>query len=114
MKHITALLLFIIPTIASAQFSVGKLGNLTGKEGEGKSFADVVYGAGTFFNSVYGIIFAIVFLFFLFNLARLLLGIQDSEKRKSVQFLLTWGLVALFVLISFAGIVAITRETINL
>jgi len=110
----TLILLYALPTIATAQFSVDKLGLLTGKEGEGKSFATVVYGAGNFFNAVYGIVFSLVVLFFLFSLARLLLGVEDPEKRKTVKFMVTWGVIALFVLISFAGIVALTRETINL
>jgi len=109
----TLTLLYVLPTIASAQFTVSELG-LTGEEGENKSFATVVYGAGNFFNAVYGIVFSLVVLFFLFSLARLLLGVEDPEKRKTVKFMVTWGVIALFVLISFAGIVALTRETINL
>jgi len=55
--------------------------------------------------------FAFVLLAFFWNLFQLLATVSDAEKKKQARERMIWSVIALFVLFSLAGIVAMLQNT---
>jgi hypothetical protein len=77
--------------------------------------ASAVFAAPTDFNSLIKIFINIVtslipiagglaFLYFFWGVAKFIFAAGNEEKRKSSKTIMTWGLVALFVMLSIYGI----------
>ncbi len=64
-------------------------------------------------NATY-IVASLALLYFFWGLAELILKSSDDEKRKESIQKLIWGLVALFVLLSIAGIINLLQFSFGL
>jgi multisubunit Na+/H+ antiporter MnhB subunit len=53
----------------------------------------------------------LVLLFFVWNLSQVMFSLGDAEKMKQARSRVIWSVIALFVLLSLGGLVAIINET---
>jgi hypothetical protein len=75
--------------------------------------AQGIQGVITEFRNVLNLAFPVViglaFLFFLWGLANFILNSGNEEKRTEGKRLMTWGVIALFIMVSVWGIVWLLR-----
>lgn len=79
----------------------------------------VAFGAETlrdFINIITEIVFltvpfAAALLFFFWNLYQLIATVGDPEKKKQAKTRLIWSIIAMFILFSLAGLVAMLQQT---
>ena len=62
-------------------------------------------------QAVVPVLVALALLFFVWGLAQWILNMSDTDKHKEGKERMIWGLVALFVIMSVAGLVAILQAT---
>jgi heme A synthase len=60
---------------------------------------------------VFGTPFAILLLFFFWNMYQLIMTVDDAEKKKQARDRIVFGVLVLFVVFSIAGLVAILQAT---
>ncbi len=56
------------------------------------------------------LLIALALLFFLYGLVRFLLNSNDEDGRKEARGQMIWGIIALFVIVSVWGLVALLNE----
>ena len=80
---------------------------------EGTSFRELVYGPlGGFVQSVFYLLILSSIVVFIWGLISYFApGGQEPDKRKKAIFLLTWGLVAIVILISTVAVVDLVVDT---
>lgn len=62
-------------------------------------------------NQAIVVVVALALLFFFWGLANFILYASDDKKREEGKNIMIWGIVALFVMISVWGIVAVLQNT---
>lgn len=62
-------------------------------------------------GSIIPLLFALTFLYFIWGVAEFIRNADNQEKRKEGRKRMIWGIVALFVMVSVWGLVAILRNT---
>ncbi len=99
---------FFLPFTALAQTNTACSNNL-------KTVADIFY----FFvclisKSVIPLLFVLAITVFLFGVVKYMMNGDDETARKEGAQFMTWGIIALFVMISVWGLVGILRNTFGI
>ncbi len=74
--------------------------------GEGRNFKDFVNEILGVINLIFPILITIAFIVFFWGVSRFVLNSGNQQEREKGKKFLLWGTVALFVLLSFRGIIA--------
>jgi hypothetical protein len=96
-----ALILAVIPGVASAQIAIGGL-------------IGILEQAKDLINRLIPFIIALTLLVFLWGVFKFVISGGDSDARKEAQGYMIWGIIALFVMVSVWGLVNILVRTFNL
>lgn len=65
----------------------------------------------TFLNALIGLFITIAILVFFWGLIQYLLNLGSDEKRKEGLYIMTYGIIALFVMVSIWGIIRLLQGT---
>ena len=99
MKYSIYLALFSLPAVTLAQGAA-----------EGKTFASFVYGLGSVFSGLFGMLMALAAVAFLWGLMRTLLA-TGQEQKDNAKAIMIWGIIGLVVLFSLFGILNLLGST---
>jgi thiol:disulfide interchange protein len=65
-------------------------------------------------NLVTPVVIALALLFFFWGLATFILGSSNEEERKKGRNIMIYGILALFIMVSIWGIIAVLQNTFEL
>lgn len=77
-------------------------------------FAGIVDKAIALANPFAGIIISLAVLYFLWGLAQFILAAGNEEKVKEARATMTWGIIALFVMVALWGLAYLVVNTFSL
>ena len=86
-----------LPALASAAFSLSA---------GGETFKSVINYVLDVINILNPILFALAFIVFFWGLSKFILNSGKPEERKNGRSYMAWGVLALFVLLSFQAIIS--------
>ena len=92
---------FLFPSIAFAQELSGPLAN-------------TITQISALVNTLIPLLLAIAVLLFLWGLVKFIANIGDETARAAGKSLMIWGMIALFVMVSFWGIIGYVQESLGL
>ena len=92
---------FLFPSMASAQELSGPLAN-------------TITQVSALVNTLVPLLLAIAVLLFLWGLVKFIANIGDETARAAGKSLMIWGMIALFVMVSFWGIIGYVQESLGL
>lgn len=75
------------------------------------TFSEVAYGIVNFLNNLIPFLIAIGLFAFLFGVLRFLIAQENEEIKERARESMVWGTLALFIMVSFWGIVQILLRT---
>jgi hypothetical protein len=93
--HFVVLLTLMIPMVLFADDDIGSLVGIV---------LNIV-------KSLIGLVIASSLLFFFWGLMRFIMHAGDLTKKEDGRSVMIWGIIALFVMVSFLGIIAILQNT---
>lgn len=73
----------------------------------------IVYFSGLISDFIIPLLVGVAVVAFMYGIIQYFLNPENEEKRKQGKSYITWGLVALFIMISFWGIVRIAQNTFD-
>lgn len=76
-----------------------------------ESLTDIIGCLTSLAQGVVPVLISLALLFFFWGLAQWILNVSDSDKHKEGKERMIWGLVALFFIVSIAGLVSILQAT---
>jgi hypothetical protein len=76
------------------------------------SFSDLIKAVGSLANQGIWILVAGALLVFLWGLARFIMNVGSEGKSEEGRNLMTWGLIALFVMLSVAGLIKFLQSAL--
>src|SRR3989338_4030248 len=122
-KTIAAALAFF-PFLSFAQFNYNRFGTTRYYGGYGGGGSGGGYGGGSLWNLFYIVmdflsqavilLVALAVVFFLYGILKYITAGDDEEKRGKMKNVMIYGIIGLFVMISFWGIVNILINTFEL
>lgn len=109
---ITVLFTSLVPFFAFAQT---KTGYCAGASGKPQVIADVFrFFTCLISDSIIPLIFTLALLYFIYGIVEYFLNPSAGDKkREEGRTFMVWGLVALFVMVSVWGLVAVLTKTFN-
>src|SRR3989338_9323395 len=106
---IFASLLFLTPSFAFAASCFDQF------NGAGKKFGDLLdYATCTINNSVIPLLFAVAVVMFILGVLKFFLNSDDEAKKEKGRQFMIWGIVALAVMTSIWGLVAMLGNTFGI
>ena len=96
-KILSVLTLSLLPAVAFAQTRTINFSNITG----------AINQIGSMINILLPIVVALALLFFFWGLAKFILASGDEDAKDEGKRIMIWGVVALFVMASVWGLVAL-------
>jgi len=78
------------------------------------SLNDVISAVGGLISGLTSVALGVALLIFLWGLAKFILKAHDPKENESGKNLMKWGLIALFVMVSYKGIVLLLQGEIGL
>ena len=66
------------------------------------------------FNPLVGILMALALIYFFVGIVKYMQSVGDETKRKEGVNMMTYGIIALFVMVSVWGLVNVLKKTFNL
>jgi len=78
------------------------------------NFSDLIRAIGSLVSGSFGVLVGIALLVFLWGLARFIMHMGSEGKVEEGKNLMTWGLIALFVMVSVAGLIVVTQDLFNI
>ena len=97
-KHSIVFLLFMIPSVVLAASTLN----------------DIEATALNLLNAVVPMLIAIAVVFFLWSVLKYINSGDNAETRAQARALMTYGIIAIFVMVSIWGFVGLLRDTFNL
>ncbi len=76
------------------------------------SITDIIVTVTGIVLQVIPVVTGLALLYFFWGLAQIILNAGDSEKSKEAKFRVLWGLIALFVIVSLGGLIAVINNTV--
>lgn len=73
---------------------------------------DFIRAIGSLVSASFGIFIAIALLVFLFGLMKFIFNVGSHGKAEEGKAMMTWGLIALFVMVSVWGLVYFLQENL--
>ena len=117
-KKIIAMALAFLPFISFAQINYNTMGNTRtyGNYGGGGSGGlwNLFFIAMDFLSQAVILLVALAVVFFLYGILKYITAGDDEEKRSKMKNVMIYGIIGLFVMISFWGIVNILINTFEL
>ncbi len=65
-------------------------------------------------NSVVGLLYALAIVYFFLGVMKFIKGADDVKAREEGRQFMIWGIIGLFVMVSFQGIVMVLKNTFQL
>jgi fumarate reductase subunit D len=79
-----------------------------------KNFKEFVVGIiGIFNNSVIPVIFGLVFVFLLYGILKYIISAGDEKKVEEAKKTVFYGIIAIFIMLSFWGLVSIITSSFS-
>jgi len=75
---------------------------------------DLIQGVGRFVYVLIPLSFTVTILFFFWGLARFILKADNEAERDAGKEVMKWGIVALFIILSIWGIVAVLQGELGI
>jgi len=98
MKKITLGVLYFAPFLAFAQVTINS----------------IIQKIGAIFNLVIPFLITLALIYFLYGVARYIMNQGDEEARKNARNVMIHGIIALFVIVSVWGLVAVLNTTFGI
>lgn len=119
LKKLLAVVVYFLPVFALAQdsfidYDVDVSTRYTGRGGGGGGLWDLLYIILDILDIVVVLIVALAVVYFLIGILKYITSGGDEDKRKEAGKMMTFGVIGLFVMISFWGIVNILVNTFDL
>jgi len=89
---------FALPMIAFAQTKIGDI-------------LDTIYDL---LSAIIPILTVLALIYFIWGVAKYIMSQGDEEQQKSARGMMIWGIIALFVIVSVWGLVAILQDTVGI
>lgn len=109
MKRYNDLSIFLISTITLAVVLFTLVPAMTHAANDVSSilctFTNIIRQAGA-------VVVALALLFFFWGLARFIMHAEDATKKEEGKNVMIWGIIALFVMVSFIGIISVLQTTV--
>lgn len=101
MKHLLVFAAVVFPTFAFAALPMGPLGN-------------TIDQIGSIVEYLIPLMVSIAVLLFLWGIVKFIANAGDETARSAGKSLMIWGMVAIFVMVSFWGIIGYVQESLGL
>ena len=99
-KILFSSLLLALPSFV---FAAGQIQNISG----------LLTAFGTLLNQVVPVIFALTFVWFIWNLFHFVMA-GDPKQKETAQQMVIWSVIAMFVMVSFWGLVGVIKNQFDL
>jgi heme/copper-type cytochrome/quinol oxidase subunit 2 len=110
-KYITLLISFFLPAISFAATCSGQTSiNLT--KSSGSMFSDVICYVIYIISLLTPILFALAFIFFFWGLSKYVISAEQKELKQGREYMM-WGILAIFVLMSYMAIISIVSNELD-
>jgi predicted PurR-regulated permease PerM len=97
MKKLLIPAMFLTPMLAHAQ-----------------TLTNILQQVKTLLDIVIPIVITLAVIYFLWGLAKFLTSAGDSEKHEEGRNIMIWGVIAIFVIVSFWGLVRVIQNTFSI
>lgn len=77
-----------------------------------QDFSDLIRAAGSLVSKSLWVLVAAAVLVFLWGLVRFIINLSSESKSEEGRNLMTWGLIALFVMLSVAGLIRFLQSNL--
>ena len=97
-------IVFIMPFTANAQFFF-KSGNYP------NDLRDIIFNFIDIISALIPLVIALAILFFFWGLAKFIFYADNEEKKKEGKSIMLWGIIALFIIVTIGGIIALLGDS---
>ena len=105
--------LIFVPILVFAQFTTGVIAcDPGGGVILGSDFACTIYRIVDIIDSVFPLLFTAAFIFFFWGLSKFILGANSATEVQKGRNYMMWGILALFILITFKSIIGIVSHDV--
>ena len=73
--------------------------------------SDIIFNFIDIISTLIPLVIALAILFFFWGLAKFILYADNDEKRKEAKSIMIWGVIALFVMVTIGGIIALLSDS---